>query len=95
MQYRTDIVYNFDAQNESRADLAEWSIAVGSDREGEEHPELVEQDTADAVANIIHFCARAGLDWDAVVRRAESAARGDLEDGPEAVRDAERFPEAD
>lgn len=94
MNYRTDTPYDFDTQNESRADQAERALAVATDRNGEDDPADVLADVSDLLANVIHFCARAGLDWDALVGQAERAASGDLEDGPEAVRDTDRFPAA-
>jgi hypothetical protein len=97
MEYRTTATYTHDErQNESRADSAEAMLAVGSDKLGEkeeERPSGVFTDVSDALAHFVHFCARAGLDFDEVVDKAVRAAQGDLEDGPEAARDTERFPE--
>lgn len=90
--------YDFDTTNEARADWAERAIKNGCDAEADsldltEHPEVVYQDLKDLVSNLIHFCHRAGIEWDEVESAAVDAAIGDLEDGPEAKRDAERFPE--
>jgi hypothetical protein len=92
--YRTNIVYDFDDQNESRADQAEWALAVATDRNGEDKLDEtgVFTDVSDLVGNLIHFCARAGLDWSDVCAHGEHAAEGDLSDGPEAKRDSDRFP---
>lgn len=96
MKYRT--AHSLPLDNEGRADWAEQAIVNGSDAEAQdldlnEYPQTVEQDVSDLLANVIHFCIRAGLDWDSVVERAERAAVGDLEDSPETVRDADRFPD--
>lgn len=94
MKYRKDTPYRHDeTQNESRADLAEAMLAVGTDRNGENADEDVATDVSDALANLAHFCVRAGLDFGALVDKASNAATGDLEDGPEAARDTDRFPE--
>jgi hypothetical protein len=90
--YRTNIAYDHGHQNESRADRSEWMLAVSSDRSGENEPSEVATDVSDALANLAHFCVRAGLDFDALVDHAKHAAIGDLEDGPEALRDTVRFP---
>ena len=92
MKYR--ISHSLPLDNEGRADWAEQAIVNGSDAEAQvvDEPGLVYQDVSDLLANIIHFCVRAGIDWDDVVGHAETAAQGDLEDGPETARDTERFP---
>jgi phosphoribosyl-ATP pyrophosphohydrolase len=95
VKYRTGTTYRHDeTQNESRADLAEKALTVATDRNGEQHPSDVATDVSDLLAHLIHFCARAGLEWDELVGKAERAAEGDLEDGPEAARDTDRFPDA-
>lgn len=99
MKYRTDTISPaayLKRGNEARADVAEAMLAVGSDRLAEceeEAPNGAFTDVSDTLAHFVHFCARAGIDFDEVVAHAERAAMGDLEDGPEAARDAERFPE--
>jgi hypothetical protein len=66
-------------------------------------PDLVQQtletvsngaftDLSDLLANARHFCARAGIDPNEVWADARRAAEGDMDDGPEAVRDPTRFP---
>jgi hypothetical protein len=65
---------------------------VATDRNGETDVADVELDVSDLLGNLIHFCARAGVSWDAMVDKAERAVEGDREDGPEAVRDTDRFP---
>jgi hypothetical protein len=76
--------------NETRADLGQAAVMVGcvdwhSDEDWEAH-------VSDAVANVVHFCRRAGLDPETLLQSALRSADGDLEDGPEAPRDAVRFP---
>lgn len=76
--------------NEARADLGQAAVMVGcvdwhSDADWEAH-------VSDAVANVVHFCRRAGVDPDLLVESALRSAAGDLDDGPEATRDATRFP---
>lgn len=96
MKYRTDTPYNHDAtQNESRADKAEEILAEFSDKDGESDDGIggVFTDISDVLAHFVHLCARAGLDFDEVVDKAGRAAEGDLEDGPEAARDKDRFEE--
>lgn len=90
--YRTDVRYDFDAQNESRADRAEWALAVATDRSGESDASETHLDVSDLLGNLMHFCVRAGLDFDEMVASAKRAAEGDLEDGPETKRDTDRFP---
>lgn len=92
MKYRHDSVYDRSAQNESRADLAEAALRVATDRNGEAHVADVFLDVSDLVGNLIHFCARAGLDWTDACAHGEHGAIGDLEDGPTAARDTDRFP---
>lgn len=93
--YRTDTNYQHDeTQNESRADKAEEILAEFSDKNAETDGTAgVFTDVSDVLAHFIHLCARAGLDFDEIVASAERAAQGDLEDGPEAARDDDRFPE--
>jgi hypothetical protein len=76
--------------NESRADLGQSAVMVGcvdwhADEDWGSH-------VSDAVANVVHFCRRAGLDPEALMQSVLQSAEGDLEDGPEASRDAVRFP---
>jgi hypothetical protein len=94
MTYRTKPGFYIDAQNERHADLAEVAIAAATDQLGERGPDDVFTDVADTVAHVIHFCHRAGIDWDAVVEKAADWATGDLTDGPPAKRDTDRFPAA-
>lgn len=96
MIYRTDTPYHQDErQNESRADKVEEILAKFSDHNGdsEDGTAGVFTDISDVLAHFVHFCARAGLDFDEAVDAAQRAAQGDLEDGPEAARDEDRFPE--
>lgn len=78
--------------NEARADDAEFALKATTDRNGEDEPNGVFTDVSDLLAHVVHFCARAGIDFEAVVDHAAHAAQGDLEDGPEAARDTDRFP---
>lgn len=83
-----------DASNEVRADRAEAILSQYSDRNAEtDGIHGVATDVSDVLADFLHFCERAGLDFDALTDKARSDARGDLEDGPEARRDAQRFPD--
>jgi hypothetical protein len=103
MNYRTENPhvgrhYDGATTNEARADWAESAIAHGCDAEAQrvDEPHVADcayQDVKDLLSNLVHFCHRAGIEWEDVVDAAESAAEGDLEDGPEAKRDTERFPE--
>ena len=93
MHYRTDTTYDFADQNESRADRAEWALAVATDSNVEhDGGEGAELDVSDLLANVMHFCDRAGLDFESIVDRAERSYQGDSEDGPDTKRDTERFP---
>jgi hypothetical protein len=89
--------YDSPTRNEHRADLAEAAISCATDAEAQdvERDDIhaaAYQDVSDLLANLIHFCHRAGLDWETLLGSAERAAEGDLEDGPEAARDTDRFP---
>jgi hypothetical protein len=72
-------------ENERRADWGEAAAMIGC-------PDYaiggngIETDISDALANIAHFCARAGVDAQELFARGLRAASGDLEDGPEAKR---------
>jgi hypothetical protein len=95
VKYR-DEKYNFNDQNESRADQAERVLAIGTDRNGECEADArgVFTDVSDLLANMRHFCDRAGIDYDAVSDHSRNAYEGDLaEDGPIAKRDTDRFPD--
>lgn len=77
--------------NETRADLGQAAVMVGCadwhcDEDWHSH-------VSDALANIVHFCRRAGLDPALLTRSGLDSAEGDLDDGSEAERDAARFPE--
>lgn len=97
MRYLESYEYDTNRQNESRADSVEVALRLG-DRNAEAaaggaiHGE-VETDVSDLLANVIHFCARAGIAFEQCVDRATGMAEGDLEDGPEAQRDRSRFPD--
>ncbi len=96
MQYRTEFDRPID--NEGRANWAENALIHGCDAEAQsvdlnEYPQTVEQDVSDLLANLMHFCVRAGIEWSSVMDRAERAAEGDLEDGPEAARDTGTIPQ--
>lgn len=88
MRYRIHREHDHAMPNESRADRAEHALAVSTDCQDPF------TDLSDALANLMHFADRAGLDFSAVVEHARRAYAGDMEDGPRAVRsaDAERFP---
>lgn len=89
-----DYPYDFDRQNESRADLAETALIVATDRAAEDtNGEDVWTDVSDLLANIAHFCDRAGIDFHAAVDHAYHAYEGDSEDGPDTERDYDRFPD--
>jgi len=79
-------------QNEQRADRATAILARGTDNAAADDGTAgLFTDMSDLIADLIHLCARAGLDFEDVVAHAETAAAGDLEDGPEARRDTERW----
>src|SRR4051812_25993596 len=88
MRYTTGARSDHDA-NESRADRGEHALAVSSDCQD------AFTDLSDALANLMHFADRAGLDFSAVVNHARVAYAGDMEDGPRAARNAARFPATD
>jgi hypothetical protein len=92
MTYRTYPGFYIDAQNERHADLAEMAVAAASGRHARQ--DGVFTDVADTLAHIIHFCRRAGIDWDAAVEKAAEYATGDLTGGPPVKRDTDRFPAA-
>lgn len=71
--------------NERFADLAEIAMWT-TDNHGPF------TDASEVLANIIHFCNRAGLDFEAVVSEARATARDDHASGPEARRDFQRYP---
>lgn len=56
--------------NNARAERAELALYVGTDYDGEDENDR-ETYAADLVANLRHLCAREGVDWDEVTRRAE------------------------
>lgn len=95
--YKRSARYTHDeTRNESRANVAEKILSAHSDRNAEDEDSPTQGaflDVTDVLADFIHFCARAGLEWDEVVDKAARSHAGDLEDGPEAKRDTERFPE--
>jgi hypothetical protein len=96
MEYRANAKYNFDDQNESRADQTERVLAIGTDRNGECDADTrgVFTDVSDLLANLRHFCDRAGIDYGEVDGHAQHAYEGDLaESGPAVKRDTERFPD--
>lgn len=92
MKYRRNKSYSITKQNESRADWAEHALAVGTDRAAERDGEDARTDVSDLLANVRHFCDRAGIDWPGIVDHADNAYIGDSEDGPYAKRDSRRFP---
>ena len=94
MKYRTNTPYEFDKQNESRADRAEWALAVSTDRNGETDVGDTYLDISDLVGNLMAFCDRTGIAWDDVCAHGERGYEGDSEDGPRAVRDTDRFPDS-
>ena len=50
-------------------------------------------DASEVLANVVHFCSRAGLDFDAVVAEAKTTARDDHASSPEARRDLHVYPQ--
>src|SRR3954465_8196670 len=75
------IDYDGDRVNETRADLGQAAVMLGcpdwhSDADWHAH-------VSDALANIVHFCRRAGLDPVQLTHSGLDAAEGDLEDGRE------------
>jgi hypothetical protein len=91
MTYRTKPGFYIDAQNERHADLAEMAVAQRRTRRRSDAAGVF-TDVADTLAHLIHFCRRAGIDWDAAVEKAAEYATGDLTDGPPVKRDTDRFP---
>jgi hypothetical protein len=77
MEYRANAKYNFDDQNESRADQTERVLAIGTDRNGECDADTrgVFTDVSDLLANLRHFCDRAGIDYGEVDGHATGGAR--------------------
>jgi hypothetical protein len=73
MEYRANAKYNFDDQNESRADQTERVLAIGTDRNGECDADTrgVFTDVSDLLANLRHFCDRAGIDYGEVDGHAQ------------------------
>jgi hypothetical protein len=94
VEYRTDREYDFNDQNESRADEGEHALSVATDRNAEMDPADAFTDVSDLVGNLMAFCDRAGIDWQQVREHGEHAYQGDGEDGPRAQRDPARFPAA-
>lgn len=87
MTYRTRPGFYIGRPNERRADRAEAMLAVST--MGLDDATL---DLLYALAHLMHFCRRAGIDWDAAVEQAAGYAVSDLEDGPPVKRDTDRFP---
>jgi hypothetical protein len=52
-------------------------------------------DVTDALANIAHFCDRAGLNFEALAAGAVESRNGDYDDGEPAARDDHSIPESD
>jgi hypothetical protein len=95
-EYREDPKYSFDDQNESRADLVERALALSTDCNGQDDPDVgagVFTDLSDLLANVRHFCDRAGISYGELDAHAHNAYLGDLGDNAVAKRDAERIPE--
>lgn len=90
--YRRNVRYDMREQNESRADLAEWALVVATDCNGQDAAQDVFLDVSDLIANLMHFCQRAGLDWDDVQEHGLNGFQGDAADGPPVQRDKQRFP---
>ena len=78
------IAYNREAQNESRADYGARIKYCTPDWGSNE----LATDITDALADVVHFIHRCGLNPNALFDDALRSAQGDLEDGPEAVLDA-------
>lgn len=87
-RYRTDAVFDFERQGESRADLAEMMLTVAMGTGGQD----AASDLTDAFAHLIHFSYRAGVDWRAALMGAQRCVRSDLADGGKVRRDQRRFP---
>lgn len=86
MRYRNGIEFDFERQGESRADLAEVMLSVGTNGRDPVN------DLTDAFGHLIHFAYRAGVDWRAVLMSAQRCVRSDHEDGGKVKRDPRRFP---
>lgn len=87
-----------DINNERRADSVEHALKVATDHLGEreeEEPNGVYIDVSDLLANVRHFCDRAGLDYGMIDHHAHGAYLGDHETEPPAARDPERYPAPD
>lgn len=76
-------------RNERRADLAE--IALWPDQD----PRDAGASVCNLLANLVHFCRRAGIDWDTCVCIAPEMADLDLDDAPDVARDLNAYPEPD
>lgn len=77
------IEINHDTPNEWRADYGARIQYCSPDWGSNE----LETDITDALADVVHFIHRVGLDPSIVFDDALRSAQGDLEDGPEAVED--------
>jgi hypothetical protein len=86
MRYRSCIEFDFERQGESRADLPEVMLSVGTNGEDPAN------DVADAIGHLIHFAYRAGVDWRAALTSAQRCVLSDHEDGGKVKRDPRRFP---
>lgn len=86
MSYRNQPIAARDAGAERNADLAEQLLLLGSDSEDPA------TDVSDVIANLLHFCDRAGIDHDYVINRAEAAYFEETVDDACAKRDERRFP---
>ncbi len=78
-----DIEIDHDRPNEWRADFGSRISACTPDW-GENE---LRTDITDALADVVHFIHRCGLDPEAIFDSALESADGDLEDGPEAEVD--------
>lgn len=78
-----DIKWDLDRPNECRADYGSRISACTPDW-GENE---LETDITDALADVVHFIRRCGLEPRRIFEGALYSAQGDLEDGPEAKVD--------
>lgn len=77
------VTYDTENQNESRADYGARISCLTGDW-GENH---LSTDVTDALANVVHYLHRVGLDPEVTFGNALRSAQGDLEDEPKAKLD--------
>jgi hypothetical protein len=90
--YRTGVPYDHSRSNESRANLAEHALSLSTDENANDEPGGAFLDVSDMLANLRHFCDRAGIDFGEVDDHAHNGYLGDLGEDPVTIRDTERFP---